>query len=284
MLGICGALRRPRSEEHPEETLALAAKAALLTGVAVYGDAMVQFECDAQKIYEWSLWAGDKEAAKVIRPALAQATDHVPPRSVARDMAYAKLQLRILSAAEAVQAAQLHQEMPPEQQAVVLSAGGQSTGTTWTNMHKSPTEILQNAPRRKTTALPNARPRDLCALHKGSEQKFAGGAPAPLFGLQVWEYQGPDRIVRSYARCMGCSPKRVVFWTRTPDAEPVFKCAIMDVVSWFLGVLHQLWIDVSLRCAQRRLQRMCVEPMGRCGLGPAGENEALWNNSTFAGL
>ena len=26
------------------------------------------------------------------------------------------------------------------------------------------------------------------------------------------------------------------------------RCAILDVVSWFPGVLQQLWIDVSVRC------------------------------------
>ena len=40
------------------------------------------------------------------------------------DMEFAKLQLRILSAAEAVQAPKLHSDMPPEQQAIMLSAGG----------------------------------------------------------------------------------------------------------------------------------------------------------------
>ena len=32
------------------------------------------------------------------------------------------------------------------------------------------------------------------------------------------------------------------------DAAPKVRCAILDVVSWFLGVLQQLWIDVSMRC------------------------------------
>ena len=67
------------------------------------------------------------QAAEVIRPAPVQATDHVPPRSVARDMHHAKLQSRILSVTEAVQAAQLHGEIPSEQQAIMLSACGQST-------------------------------------------------------------------------------------------------------------------------------------------------------------
>ena len=32
------------------------------------------------------------------------------------------------------------------------------------------------------------------------------------------------------------------------EAARVMRCAILDVVSWFLGVLQQLWIDVSVRC------------------------------------
>ena len=31
-------------------------------------------------------------------------------------------------------------------------------------------------------------------------------------------------------------------------AAPKVRCAIFDVVSWFPGVLQQLWIDVSVRC------------------------------------
>ena len=32
------------------------------------------------------------------------------------------------------------------------------------------------------------------------------------------------------------------------EAAREMKCAILDVVSWILGVLQQLWIDVSVRC------------------------------------
>ena len=101
-----------------------------------------------------------------------QAADSVPPKSLARDMAFAKLQSRRLSAAEAVQAAKLHSEMLPEQQAVMLNAGGPGSGTCWTAMHKSPIELAQKAQRRMATALrlgatPDAGPRstrapDMC--------------------------------------------------------------------------------------------------------------------------
>ena len=89
-------------------------------------------------------------------------TDHVPSKSLAR-MAYAKLQSRILSASEAVHAAKLHHE-----------CRGLGTGTTCTAMHKSPTEMLQNAQRRMATALrlgatPDAGLGATCALHKGND-------------------------------------------------------------------------------------------------------------------
>ena len=97
---------------------------------------------------------------------------NVPPKSLARDVAFAKLQSRILAAVEAVQAAKLHSDMPPDQQAIMLSAGG--PGTCWTAMHKSPTELAQNARWRKATALrlsatPDAAPRSTCALRKGND-------------------------------------------------------------------------------------------------------------------
>ena len=73
-------------------------------------------------MYEASPWVADKRAAEIVRPSPVQMADRVPPKSLARDMAFAKLQSRILSAAEAVQAAKLHSEMLPEQQDVMLSA------------------------------------------------------------------------------------------------------------------------------------------------------------------
>ena len=111
---------------------------------------MIQNE--ASKLHEASPLAADKRAAEIVRPAPVQAADSVPPKSLARDMAFAKLQSRILSAAEAVQAAKLHSEMPPEKQAIMHSAGGPGAGTCWTAMRKSPTELAQNAQRRVATA------------------------------------------------------------------------------------------------------------------------------------
>ena len=131
-------------------------------------------ENDASKLYEGSPWAVDKRAAEIVRPAPVQTFENVPPKSLARDMAFAKLQSRILSAAEAAQAAKLHSEMLPEQQAIMLSAGGPGTVTSWMAMRKSLTELAQNAQWRMATALrlgatPDAGLRSTCALSKGND-------------------------------------------------------------------------------------------------------------------
>ena len=113
MTSICEALDRPLQGAHPEETTALAAKADLLmAGVAVDDYAKVMVQNDA-----------DKRAAEIVCPAPVQSADNVPPKSLARDMAFAKLQSRILAAADA----KLHGGVPPEQQAIILSAGGPGT-------------------------------------------------------------------------------------------------------------------------------------------------------------
>ena len=98
-----------------------AAKADLVAmGVAVDKYAKVTIDnMRPSKLYEASLWAADKRAAVIVRPAPVQSADTVPPKSLGRDMA----------AAKAVQAAKLHSEMPPEQQAIMLCAGGPGTGT-----------------------------------------------------------------------------------------------------------------------------------------------------------
>ena len=50
------------------------------------------------------------------------------------------------------------------------------------------------------------------------------------------------------------------------EAAPEMRCAILDVVSWFLGVLQQLWIDVSVRCPH-------AERYTDSASNPAGETE-----------
>ena len=118
------ALNRPLREVHLEIAAALIAKTdLLLSAVAVDEHARVAIENEASKLFEASPWAADNRAAEIVRSAPVQTADRVPPKSLARIMAFAKLQSRILSAAEAVQAAKLHSEMLPEQHAILLSAG-----------------------------------------------------------------------------------------------------------------------------------------------------------------
>ena len=134
MTNICEALNRPTREVHPEIQAALAAKTGLLlSGVAVDEHARMAIETEASKLYEASPWAVDKRAAEIFRPAPVQTADRVPPKSLAWDVALAELQ-----------AAKLHSDTLPEQQATMLSAGGPGTGTCWTAMHKSPMELAQN--------------------------------------------------------------------------------------------------------------------------------------------
>ena len=48
------------------------------------------------------------------------------------------------------------------------------------------------------------------------------------------------------------------------EAAPKVRCAILDVFSWFLGVLQQLWIDVSVRCPHaERYNESASKPGGR---------------------
>ena len=125
-------------------------------------------ENEASKLYEASPWAADKLAAEIVRPAPVQTVDKVPPKSLARDMAFAKLQSRILSPAEAMQAAKPHSEMPPEQQAIMLGVGGPGTGTCWTAMHnhRRNWHKMRNggSPRRCGSVLRRTLVRDLRVL------------------------------------------------------------------------------------------------------------------------
>ena len=181
MSNICVALRRPLREPYPEEASALAAKADLpAMGVAVDEYARV------------------KRAAEIVRRALVQSADIVLSKSVARDMAFAKLQSRILAAAEAVQAAKLHSEMPSEQQAIMLSAGGPGTGTCWMAMHKSAMEDGHgDSVQRQMQA---RAPRVLCG-------KATMGTCAPFPFAASTEEPRPDRTMQSSTPC-ACSSRR----------------------------------------------------------------------------
>ena len=90
-------------EMHPEIAAALSAKTdLLLSRLAVDEHAKVTIENEAGKLYEASPWVADKRAAEIVRRALEQMADRVPPKSLTQDTAFFKLQSRILSAAEAV--------------------------------------------------------------------------------------------------------------------------------------------------------------------------------------
>ena len=72
------------------------------TGTAVDRRARVQIECQAKKAQEASPWNENKDVGDVVRPAPVQTGDRVPLESVAAEVAFSKLQSRILSVAETV--------------------------------------------------------------------------------------------------------------------------------------------------------------------------------------
>ena len=49
-------------------------------------------------------------------------------------------------------------------------------------------------------------------------------------------------------------------------AAPVMRCAILDVVFWFPGVLQQLWTDVSVRCPHAERYNESASKPGRLQL------------------
>ena len=58
--------------------------------------------------------------------------------------------------------------------------------------------------------------------------------------------------------------------TNNNEAAPTMRCAIFDVVSWFPGVLPQLWIDVSVRCSHaERYNESTSKPGVAAGAGEA---------------
>ena len=91
----------------------LPSRLCMRTEVAVELGAVVQFEREARRGYEGSPWNLDRQADDVVRPAPIPTGEHVPPKSVARETAVAKLQLQIMAAAKA-------------------NCAG--TGTSWTSM------------------------------------------------------------------------------------------------------------------------------------------------------
>ena len=279
MTNICVALNRPIRELHPEIATELAAKTdLLLSWVAVVEHARETMEDKVSNL--------DKRAAEIVRPALVQT----------------KLQSKILSAAETVHAAKLHSDMPPEQQAIMLSAWEPGTGTYWTAVHKSPTELSQNAQWRMATALrlgaaPDADPRSMCALLKGNDgdiceqslsalpfySTFGGARARPRLAVQCTLRKLIEQA-GSYADTERHVPELLDWLQKNNEAAPEMRCAISDVVSWFQVVLQQLWIDVSVRCPHAGRYNESVETRGGCSCCGGGENEALWNGFARASL
>ena len=150
----------------------------LVAGVAVDLKASVQLEKDASTTCTESPWAQDMTADMVVSQAPIQSEELVPPRSVARrqlSLSYYHALSRILSAAEAAQA-RVYWELDPEQQTILLSAGGLASKSQCIVLHKFVTDILRTAQRRVAAALrigmPDVGPRATCALPKGAEGQF----------------------------------------------------------------------------------------------------------------
>ena len=73
------------------------------------------------------------------------------------------------------------------------------------------------------------------------------------------------------------------------EATPEMRCAILDVVSWFPGVLQHLWIDASVRCPHaERYNESASKPgvaaVAGCSCRRSGEDETLWNGRAIAGF
>ena len=112
-------------------------------------------------------------------------------------------------------------------------------------------------------ATPVAGPRSTCALRKGNvgdvcEQSLATHPFHPFCCKYGGARNRPHRAVQHTLRRLieqaggYADMKRHVpglhDWVRNNnEAAPVMRCAILDVVSWFPGVLQQLWIDDSVR-------------------------------------
>ena len=166
-----------------------------------------------------SPWAEDKRAAEIVRPAPVQAADSVPPKSLARDMAFAKLQWRILSAAEAVQAAKLHSEMPPR-----ITGHHAQCGRTWQwHVLDGHAQITDRAGTEGAvedghgaTARCYAGCRSTLHARSASGQQWGrvravpGDASVPLFFAACMGEPELDRTARSSALCAGSSSRQEV--------------------------------------------------------------------------
>ena len=113
MTNICEALNRPIREMHPEIAAALAAKTDLL----VPGSLLMSMPEGRLRMRAENC-TRQARGRRIVRLAPGADGRQGPAKKPCTRLAFAKLQSRILSAAEAVQAAKLHCEMLPEQQAI----------------------------------------------------------------------------------------------------------------------------------------------------------------------
>ena len=218
----------------------------------------------------------DKEVAEVIRPAPVQATCQVPLKSVA----CAKLQSRILSAAEAVQAAKLPQEMPPEQQAIILSAralaqiglcisprqryykvpeGGHSTAgrcdaPCWTSLHVC---LAQRQRRRHVRAVAGDAPFSLFLLQvRGSQGQTAPSSPVHV--AQAYPAGCPralrlgEKQKRSGTRGAVCHLGRGLLVPGCPAATLDRRQRAMPACR----TLHRKCVETRVRCSCGETEKM----------------------------
>ena len=268
MTTVCEALGRPVQGAHPEEVTALAAKADLLTaGVAVDDCAKVTVEHEATLVYEASPWAADKRAAEIVRPAPVQSADWVPPKSLARDMAFAKLQIEdpvSCGGGEGFEATQRHASRATGYHAQcgrtrhwhVLDCHAQITDRPGTEC------AVEDGNGAATWRDARCRPAfHVCSAENGDtcEQSLAEHPFHPFCCQYGGASTRPHRAVQctlrrlieqagGYADVDGHVPELHDWVSNDTDAAPKVRCAILDVVSWFPGVLPQRWMDVSVRC------------------------------------
>ena len=109
----------------------------------------------------------------------------------------------------------------------------------------------------------NGGPRSTCALRKGNdgdmcEQSLAEHPVHPFCCQYGGARTRPHRAVQctlrrlieqagGYADVERHVPELHDWVSNDNEAAPEMRCAILDVVSWFPGVLQQLWIDVGVR-------------------------------------
>ena len=74
----------------------------------------------------------------------------------------------------------------------------------------------------------------------------------PMCSAAITKVQEQERTVRNalvdHASSWLC--RRLISVTKCESqrkCRALHKCAVLGVVSWFLGVLRQTWIDVSVR-------------------------------------